>query len=165
MMGEKKLKKDDKTKSKIASWELGKTKGKGTRFVRVKFFGKIEWTGWLTAKTEENTMGTLADMGFKGSNLSMLAQDGALDTEPQYEITIDSSRQYEGKTYYSARWVNKIYEAKFKPNKDIDLSEFDQDVSGYIPDAQDINPPATSESQPDYNVSTDANFASDDIPF
>jgi hypothetical protein len=156
-------KKGDKIKCKISTWELGRTPNTGTKYVRIRCTNRVEWTGWLTDKTEENTMGTLADLGFLGSDIRMLVNDDALDREIDVIATVDSFRIYEGKRYYSARWLNKKFEGGFnkKSLDGIDLDDFAMDTTGYIDGAKDINQPAVS----DYQISEDATFAADDIPF
>src|SRR3990167_276026 len=163
------LKSGDKTKAKIKTWELGVTPNTQTKYVRVKFTGGIDWTGWISKKATENTMKTLEDMGFKGSNLKMLANDNALDTSIEYDITIGEVRNgKEGKKYYAARWVNKPFVTGFKKSKDGDLDDFDIDTSAYISGTVDDAPPTNPndpEGDEEYSIPTDANFAADDIPF
>lgn len=157
----RKLNKDDQVNGRITSWELGKTPEKGTKYVRVRFSGRVEWTGWLTPKTEENTMLTLEILGFKGASLKMLTNDNALDTKTEFSLTIQESRQYKDKWFHTARWVNRPFRAGFKKDDSVDLDEFDIDTSAYIADAEDQDPPASSE-----NFGSDSpTFSADDIPF
>jgi len=169
------------TLATIRSWELGKTKPtpekpNGSKYVRIIFSNRISKTLWATdgvfasPKSAKIFWDTLATMGFRGNMLSMLANDGALDTETQFEVTIESEREYEGKFYYEASWINRPFQAGFKENNmtDDELSEFDIDASAYIEDTVDLNKPAVAEDfaqQPEYNTATDATFAADDIPF
>ena len=76
-----KLKKGDAIVSQVKKWTLGKSKNKGTAFVRVTFFGGHTWTGYFTPNTHENVMKQLEIMGFNGANIKMLANDNALNTK------------------------------------------------------------------------------------
>jgi hypothetical protein len=158
----KKFKPDEQVLCKVRSWTIGKSKEKGTKYIRVSFSQGITWTGWLTDKTTEKTMKTLEDLGFKGRNLAMLTEENALDMENEFLVTIESSREYEGNTYYDARWVNKAWEGGFKRSKVDDdlLKEFESvDTRPYIEGATDITKPAATDDV--YSPE----FASDMIPF
>jgi len=169
------------TLATVRSWELGKTKPtadkpNGSKFVKIIFSNRISKTMWATQGVFDSPKAaaifwdTLATLGFRGSSLAMLANDGALDTETQFEVTIEKEREYEGKMYYEASWINKPFQAGFKENNmtDDELNEFDIDASMHIEGTSDINKPAAAEDfaqEPENYTATEANFASDSIPF
>lgn len=155
----KKLKKGDNILTTVRSWTVGKSKNRGTKYVRVSLDGYIDWTGWLTDKTTAKTMEQLAIMGFKGSNLGMLKNEDALDKNKEIVAVIGDSRDYKGKTYYSADWINR---AGGFTGDNADLDEFaDIDTRAYIDGAVD-DEPAVNE---DYSIGTDPSFTASDIPF
>jgi len=161
------LKVGEQVEARLRSWTMGKTKGKGSPYIKVSFEGFISRNLWLSDKAMEQTMKTLEILGFNGSNLKMIAQDGALNAGKIFLVTIDEVRHVDKKIYYEASWINdpdKILSG-FN-NKDVTedlLDELNIDTRAYIENAQDIEPPAAT--QPEYNVSSDPGFASDDIPF
>lgn len=177
---QKKYKKGDFIKTKIKSWSLDKTSN-GQKYVRITFYGGISKTLWASSKVFANPVSakifwdTLSAMGFKGKSLKMLATEGALNIEREFNVQVDSTRQYEGRTFYDAGFVNAIYEAGFKDSNMTadELDEFDISSEGYVEDAQDIpmrkKEPSEFENDvnqtPEYNVANDTNFAADDIPF
>jgi hypothetical protein len=158
----KKFKVDEQVFVKVISWTIGKSSQKGTKFVRIKFTKGISWTGYFTDATTERVMKTLEDLGFKGRNLAMLAEENALDTENEFIAVIQESREYEGKTYYDAKWINKAYSKGFNAEK-VDQSimrEFEEmDTRAYIEGATDISKPAAADDM--YSSS----FSESDIPF
>lgn len=143
-------------------WSIGKTKEKETKYVRVQLEHGISWTGWLTPKTEERTMKALATMGFKGASLQDLQYPDALDINTEIAAKIDSTREYNGKTYYDASFINPIggFDAR---SKDL-LDEFDIDTRAYIKDAKKTEKKESALDQ-DYNPGVDSSFTADDIPF
>ena len=167
MVAKKKHKIGDKILTSVLRWTVGKTSGKGTKYVKVTLSGGIDWTGWLTPKAMDNTMKHLATMGFKGSKISDLQYDKALNTDLDLSAEIGSTREYKGNTYYEAKWVNSIRDLGFDDKAKGILDEFDIDTRAYIDDAQDMAPPASSEGllDQDFDLETDATFTADDIPF
>jgi len=177
---QKKYKKGEFIKTKVKSWQVDKTKN-GQKYVRVTFFGGITKTLWASSKVFANPVSakifwdTLATLGFKGTSLKMLATEGALDIEREFNVQVADTRQYDGRTYYDAGFVNAIHEAGFKAGNmtDDELDDFVISSEGYIEDAQDIpmgkKEPSEFENDvnqtPDYNLADDSNFAADDIPF
>lgn len=146
--------------TKVRRWEVGKSKVKGTPYVRVQLDGYISWTGYITPNTTEKTMQALATMGFKGTNLKQLGNDNALDTNTTIVAVIGESREYNGKTYYNADWINKEASRGFdEKSKDL-LDDFDIDTRAYIENTKDIS--KISESNTQQNTPT---FTADDIPF
>lgn len=148
-----KLKTGDSIIGQIKRWTLGKSKNKGTPFIRVTFTGGHAWTGYLTPNTHENVLKQLEIMGFKGANLKMLKNDDALDSKRDLSLTLGESREYQGNTYWDIDWVNKLGGCQIDDPSVLD--DFDMDTRAYIEDAKDIDPPAT----------TDTTFTADDIPF
>ena len=168
MTTKKKFKEGDSVLTSIRKWELGKSDKKNTKYVRVTFNHYISWTGWLTPGAMANTMKALETMGFKGSKISDLQYDNALNTEKEFACVIDSSRVWKENTYYDAAWVNAAFETGFDDKSKGMLGEFDMDTRAYIEDAQDMSPPASQDDgimDQNYDISTDANFTADDIPF
>jgi len=156
----------------IRSWKLGKSPNKGTKYIQVQFNHYISWKGWVTNKNMENLMRDLGTMGFKGANLSDLQYPNALDTESSFACTIESEREYQGKYYYDASWVNNPGLMGFDKKSEKMLGEFDMDTRGYIDGAKSLKPETSKEEEPeermmdkDYDLTTDANFTTDDIPF
>lgn len=160
----KKHKVGDRVLTTVRKWEVGKSKNKGTKFVRVQLEGFISWTGYITPKTTAKTMEALETMGFRGTSLSQLGAQGALDTETEIVAVIGEIREWEGKTYYNADWINQNAAFGFnEESKDL-LDEFDIDTRAYISDTKDISPPASTEYAQQAPAETH-NFTADDIPF
>ncbi len=163
------LKVGEQIETTLRSWEFGKTKGKGTKYLRLNFNGYIQKNLWLwsSPKAKQQGMEVLETLGFKGKDVLMCRNEGALDTSKIVLVTIDEVTNKDGKNYYSASWVNdpdKVmsgFKENSKMTKD-ELDEFSMDTSSYIEDAQDIEPPASSSKE---YTQTDASFAADDIPF
>lgn len=164
MSNDKKLKVGEQIETTIRSWEFGKTPTKGTKYIRIRFNNYITKTIWpWSPKAQEHAIKTLETLGFKGKDLSMLKNDDALDTKKIFLVTIDEVKTSNGKNYYEASWVNdpdKIFGGFNSELSKDELDEFSMDVSGYIADAKDIDPPASSE-----NYSSSTTYAADDIPF
>lgn len=164
-MANTKYKPDQRVLTSVRSWTIGKSPKKGTRFVKVFLENYIEWVGYDTPNTIAKANEALEIMGFKGANWGMLASDDALDKTREIAAVIDEVREYKGKFYHKAKWINKVSTGGFTGDVDQDLlDEFsDVDTRAYIADAQDPEP-ALDES---YQVSTDTNFTftEDDIPF
>lgn len=164
MSNQRKLKVGEQLETKLRGWTAGRSQKKGTPYIRLMFDGYISKDLWLTKKNMERVMETLELLGFRGTDLSQIADDDALDKTKIVMVTIDEVDEYKGKTYYKASWINdpdKIFGGfDGKVEKDLldDLKGYD--TRAYIDGATD-----RSERQPDYTLSTDANFASDDIPF
>lgn len=168
-MPQHRYKPDQRVITTIRNWTLGTIKTTGTDYVRVRFENYIEWTGFLSPKAIAKTMETLESMGFKGRDLSQLSLQDALDTSVEYIAVIDEEREYEGKFYYSAKWINNAPTIGFSKDTPKDLvDKFSKyDTRAYIADAKDMSPPAVAEdwATPDPGAPTETNFASDDIPF
>lgn len=163
----KTLKVGEQTEVKVRSWMFGKTKERGTKYVKILFDNYIEKTIWpWSPKAQEHAMQTLETLGFQGANLSMLSNDHALNRDKYFMVTIDNIRQYNGKNYYEASWINDPDKMMggFMENKLTadELDEYSLDVSGYIENAQDIETPAATSQE---YTATETNFASDQIPF
>lgn len=143
--------------STIRSWTLGKSKGKGTPYVKVVFNNYIDWTGWITRDAMENTIKQLKIMGFTGQKWSDLKAPNALNTEVEFACTIDEVRQYNGKNYYSASWINNPSATGFTGDfDDREMAEFDaMDIRAYMP--QSSNQQSSTGNTP--------GFTADDIPF
>lgn len=151
----------DRVLTTVRKWTVGKSPNKGTKYVRVQLEGFITWTGYLTPKTTAKTMEALEIMGFRGSNLSQLGVENALDTETEIVAVIGEVREYQGKTYYNADWINKNTAFGFDEEAKDLLDEFNVDTRAYIADAEDMSRPAHQE----YTSSSEATFDTSDIPF
>lgn len=167
MATQRKFKKGEQVPAKIRSWTVGKNPKNGNLCVKINLEGYIQWTGWLTTAATPYTMKTLEACGFRGANLGQLRHDNALDTSKEFFAIIGESRVHDGKTYYEADFINdpdKQVSGWSDKNVEKDLvDELERfDTRAYIDGASDIEPPAATQ---DYSVNTDANFASDDIPF
>ena len=147
----------------IRDWTVGKSKNKQTPYVRVTFESYITWTGYLTPKTNENTMKALAVMGFKGANLGMLKHENALDTSIEYVAVIGEAREQKEYVYQDAKWINSNEIGGFKtPDADV-MDDFDSfDTRAYIADAKEDNIPAANER---FAPEADAAFTAENIPF
>ncbi len=162
-----KFKVGDRIITKVRNWAVGKSKEKGTRFVRVNLDNYITWTGWVTKAALEHTLKALETMGFKGADLSMIQYPNALNCEVEVVAVIEELREYKGKTYYEASFINKVDEAGFKESKESDetIEFFKQiDTRAYITDAKDISGPAANDFNPG-NQSASEDFANQQIPF
>lgn len=71
---------------------------------------EITYFGFLSSeKSRKHTFDALTNCGFKGTDLSVLAdgvQSGALDHETPVNIVIEQET-YEGKTRWRVRWINR----------------------------------------------------------
>ena len=159
-----KYKVDDRVTTKVISWTAGFSKEKQTPFIRVSLEGGITWTGWVKSeKSKEITIKALQVMGFKGTDLSQIKLDTALDTERDVVAVIGEVRKWKDSTYYDAKFINSAKKKGFQGEaKDEGVFETLKDIGTkeYIEDAQDLNPgPATDMG---YNPD---DFAADSIPF
>lgn len=160
-MSNRKYKEDENILTSIKSWTVGKSKEKATPFVRVTFNDWIDWTGWLTPKTTERTMGTLAMLGFKGEHLGMLNSADALDVTKEFSAVIGEAREYNGNWYHSAKWINAV--GGFTGKLDAQtMDEFSRmDTRAYISGTVKEKAPDTKA----HDIGTDAAFTTDQIPF
>ena len=165
MSNQRKFKIGEQTETTLRGWSAGKSQKKGTPYVRLVFNHYISKDLWLTKKNMERVMETLELLGFRGTDLSQLSNENALDKEKIVMVTIDESREYNGKTYYQASWINdpdKMFGGPGEFSKDL-LDELKgYDTRAYIDGAVDQSQPKNDGG---YNVNQDANFASSDIPF
>lgn len=106
--------------AKVADYGVDTTKT-GKSYVAIWFevegAGTVRWRGWLTEKTIEKTLETLALCGLKGDLLAVAdgPVSGALDKDIQVQIDVVKSKDKEGKDtkYTEVRWVNRVGGAKF----------------------------------------------------
>lgn len=104
-------------KAVAKSVKCDESREKRTPYVRIMFEiqegteagQSVEWTGWLTEKTQERTMETIIlTCGWKGNDLSALNDgvmngiDGDVFIVVEHEDNPDN-----GKTYAKVRWVNR----------------------------------------------------------
>lgn len=167
MSNQRKFKIGEQTETTLRGWSAGRSQQKGTPYIRLVFQDYISKDLWLTKKNMERAMGILEMLGFKGTDLSQIANDDALDKTKIVMATIDESREYNGKTYYTASWINdpdQAFGGAGEIEKDLldDLKGFD--TRAYIEGATDQSQPQAQKQQ-STNTSTDTNFAADDIPF
>jgi len=157
----------DSVLTTVRKWTLGKANNdKQTKYIRIQFNHFITVTLWLSDKAIARSMETLELMGFKGASLSDLQFSDALNTTDEFAVTIESEREYEGKTYYEGSWINNPNATGFdSKSKDL-VSEFDIDTRAYIADAKDMSSPAASETAQDaFTPGVNNSFTADDIPF
>lgn len=163
MSNQRKFKIGEQTETTLRGWSAGRSQNKGTPYIRLVFNDYISKDLWLTKKNMERAMATLEMLGFRGTDLSQIADDNALDKTKVVMVTIDESREYNGKTYYTASWVNDP-DDQFGGAQEIEKDLLDDlkgmDTRAYIDGAVDKSA-NVNHAQP----STDANFASSDIPF
>lgn len=155
-----KYKVDDRVTTKVISWTAGFSKEKQTPFIRVSLEGGITWTGWLKSeKSKEITIKALQVMGFKGSDLSQVKLDNALDTERDVVAVIGEVRKWKDSTYYDAKFINSAKKKGFQ-GEDGGVFETLKDIGTkeYIEDAQDMSAPPARELG-------DPGFADSEIPF
>ena len=159
-MSNKKYKPDERVMTTLRSWEVGKTKNNNI-VIKLKFENYIEWNGFNTPKAKQKLMETLALLGFKGSNLGMLQNENALDTTKEVAAVIDTVREYKGKFYHSAKWINNISGGFVKPKDSSIMDELSEvDCRGYIDDTVDDMP-----AHQEYDRGPKGGFTAEDIPF
>ena len=164
----KKHKVDDRVVTRVRTWEVGKTQVKGTPYVRVRLEGYITWEDWLTPDCMERAMKVLKLMGFTGSSIKMLGHDKALSPDIELTAVIGEVREVGDNTYYDAKFINPAVEFGFndKAKKLIESDPaFDIDTRKYLGDAVDDSAMGSMGSNENMNISTEASFTSDDIPF
>jgi len=105
---------------------IGSVGAEGKPVVKVLFEtedGEVSWTGWLTPKTVERTMGALILLGFKGTedDFASLSLE-MLDTESQVEIVVQV-QVYQNKVprtdkngvpYMEVEFINRPGGAQFR---------------------------------------------------
>ena len=106
--------------AKVSDYGVKETKDKNP-FVEVWFAlegkGDVKWAGFLTEKTVERTLKTLAILGLKGP-LETIA-DGpigkALDmnVEVEIEVELKAGTKDPSKKFAQVKWVNALRGAKF----------------------------------------------------
>lgn len=162
----KKYKVDDFVTTKVVSWTAGFSKEKQTPFIRVTLEGGITWTGWCKSeKSKEITIKALEVMGFKGTDLSQIKRDDALDTERDVVAIIGEIRMYKEQAYYDAKFINRAKKKGFQSDGNDAVFEQlkDVDTKAYIEDAKDMGATSDEGIMPaDYNPS---DFAAEEIPF
>lgn len=166
----RKYKVDDHVTTKVISWTAGISKEKQTPFIRVSLEGGITWTGWCKSeKSKEITINCLQVMGFKGTDLSQIKRDDALDTERDVIAVIGEVRPWKDAIYYDAKFINRAkkkgFQADDKNNAVFDTLK-DIDTRAHIEDAQDLNA-ETPGAAPGFEGTnfTPNDFVADDIPF
>ena len=152
----KKFKVDDEIITSIRSWAFKTIPTTGNKLVEIRFDNYITWNGYFTKKAMENTMATLKVMGFKGANVQDLANPDSLVTDVEYGAVIGEIREYNGKFYYNAKFINSTRIKGFDESSKELMDDFDIDTRAYIEDAEDLSPAANSEG---------SHFTADDIPF
>jgi hypothetical protein len=148
----------------VISWTAGFSKEKQTPFIRVTLEGGITWTGWCKSeKSKEITIKALEVMGFKGTDLSQIKRDDALDTERDVVAIIGEIRMYKEQTYYDAKFINRAKKKGFQSdgNDAVFESLKDVDTKAYIEDAKDMGTGSEGVMPTDYNPE----FADEQIPF
>src|SRR5690606_25930509 len=114
-----------KYEAKPKQWGLGTT-SKGNPQVIVLFgiddqdgdHHEMTWFGTLKeGRGQEITLDSLLFMGFKGNDLTTLAdgvEGGALDMDTPVSITIAEETNEKGQTFMKVQWVNRVGGAAFK---------------------------------------------------
>lgn len=97
---------------KILDYGIGETKmGNPQIFVKFKIGEKsLTWFGSLSEKAIEITGKALIACGFKGTDLSVLADglnSNALDLDKTLSLVVENE-EYKGKTYTKIKWVNEL---------------------------------------------------------
>lgn len=109
-----------KYSAKVNDWGVKETKA-GKPYVQVWFDvegnGSVKWDGFMTEKTIEKTLKTLAMLGLKGP-LETLADGqlgGALDRTIEVEIDVElkPDQKDPNKKWPQVKWVNIPRAAKF----------------------------------------------------
>jgi hypothetical protein len=166
----RKYKVDDHVTTKVISWTAGISKEKQTPFIRVSLEGGITWTGWCKSdKSKEITINCLQVMGFKGTDLSQIKNDNALDTERDVVAVIGEVRPWKDAVYYDAKFINRAKKKGFQAddkNNAVFETLKDIDTTAQIEDAKDLNAgdgslPASYEG----TNFTPNDFAAEEIPF
>lgn len=146
--------------TQVRGWTVGKSKERQTPYVRITFNKYIDWTGWLTPKAMGVTMKTLKLLGYKDPTMAGIVKDDALDKDLFVFAEIEESREYNGNTYYKAKWINSPDSAAGFRDKDVTKDLLDEmkgiDTRAYISPTTDNSSSSNSES---------ASYADSDIPF
>ena len=162
-----KYKVDQRVVTQVRGWSIGRSKNKNTPYVQIDFENYIRWTGYHHPNSVEKLMEVLEICGFKGADLSMLRHDDALDKTIDVAAVIESVREYKGKFYHDAKWINNISNGGF--DTDVDQATIDDfadlDTRAYITDAKEDSKPADQHGMSDNEYNGDNSFTADDIPF
>lgn len=153
------LKVGEQLEVRLKSWKLGRSKEKNTPFIRLIFENYISKDLWVTQKNMPNLMPVLELLGYNQPTLKGIADENALEKEKIVLVTIDSIREYEGKKYYEASWINdpdKIMQGYNSKGTTPDLlDELDRfDTRAYIDtnnDTQDYSNGSSMEDRYDDN--------------
>lgn len=95
----------------ITSWDMRQTKnGAWVLDVWLKCWGEdwtknVKWSGFFLKNDgtrNENTYKTLRVCGFAGDDLAGLAEDDALDTETEFNVTVVQDGEY-----WNVEWINE----------------------------------------------------------
>ena len=136
----------DSIATTLRSWKIERIGDKKTPAIKCTFENYIDWTGWFTPDAMAVTMKALQAMGYKYPDLKSITKPDAFDLEKEVLCEIEESREYKGKKYYKAKWVNSIFRKGFN-EKNLDTSLIDElgrmDVRAYTEGAtspQDSKP-------------------------
>ena len=102
-------------------------------------------------------------MGFKGTDLSQIKRDDALDTERDVVAIIGEIRMYKEQAYYDAKFINRAKKKGFQSDGNDAVFEQlkDVDTKAYIEDAKDMSTGPEGVMPTDYNPE----FSDEQIPF
>ncbi len=147
----------------------------GKPYAVVYFENGARYQGYFVGGAAEWTTNNLIAAGFKGTNPNDLNGPNALDKNKDIEIVVNHEKGQDGKVRAVVAFINKPYE-----QKEIDASSVAVlkgiNLRGYMQEAgvkpgeqkaasNEMFNQAPPHTDTDYNVSTDAAFTSDDIPF
>lgn len=148
----------EQVETNLRAWTTGRSKEKNTPYIRLLFDGYISKDLWITKSNEEWYMKTLELLGFKYDSLAGIKEPDALDKEKIVSAVIEEEREYNGKYYYQASFINATG-IDCEITDDL-LSEFRGiDTRAYIKGAT----PAQGAGESTQGV--DGNFTAKDIPF
>ena len=131
---------------------------------------QITWIGHFTEKTQERTIESLQHFGWKGDDLSELADldaEGCQRLLPEIVEFACDVESYEGETQLKVKWVNKPGAGRFAfktPLEGKHLKDFAAQMRGTIRSAQAGNRQNGSAAKPrDPHPNAPGN--DEDIPF
>lgn len=171
---------EGKYRARATSGEFGKSKQKGTRYVRVDFevvdgeeAGQhVRWDGWFTDNTAERTTDSLIYCGCTFPGNDMLNLEGLGSQEVQIVVEHETWTPTEGdkagqeQTRAKVAWVNQLGFGGVPEDQKLDDSEaraFAQKMKGLL--MQKKRPTAAASPNRTPAPQRQATGTDDDIPF
>lgn len=108
-----------KYKAKPSDWMFTKVGKNATPAIQVAMQVKendtktveLVWSGFLTEKAKKNTLESLVNMGFRGTDLARITEGAmgrALDSDHEVSVTVEHEISDKGNTFARIRFINRL---------------------------------------------------------